>query len=135
MNLVEHLRTWDDIPDDDAKAFHWLDVKTAEAADLIEKQSAQIEMLRSAILQFRNERALARAHAVRSTAGYMAMQTAAIDATPDQALEQFAAKVREQCEKACESEYVTEVDADDAVYNSAITYALRAIRAITEIPK
>ena len=58
-----------------------------------------------------------------------------LSTTPDQALEQFAAKVREQCEKACESEYVTEVDADDAVYNSAITHALRAIRAFTEIPK
>lgn len=62
-------------------------------------------------------------------------QVDALSTTPDQALEQFAKKVREQCEKACESEYVTEVDADDAVYNSAITYALRAIRAITEIPK
>ena len=46
MNLVKQLRTWDDIPDDDAKAFHWLDLKTAEAADLIEKQAAQIEQIR-----------------------------------------------------------------------------------------
>jgi len=42
MNLVEHLRTWDDIPDDDAKAFHWLDVKTAEAADELEFLQQQL---------------------------------------------------------------------------------------------
>jgi len=103
MNLVEQLRTWDEVPDDDAKAFHWLDLKTAESADLIERQAAQIEMMRSAILQFRNEPILARAQAIRRTAGYAAMQDAALDTTPDQALEQFAAKVREQCAQVCNS--------------------------------
>ena len=49
MELVEQLRTWDEIPDDDAKAFHWLDLKTAEAADLIEKQAAELEAARAEI--------------------------------------------------------------------------------------
>ena len=35
MTLVKQLRTWDEMPNDDDKAFHWLDLKTAEAADEI----------------------------------------------------------------------------------------------------
>lgn len=48
MKLVEHLRTWDQIPDDDEEAFHWLNLKTAEAADLIEKQAAELAAARYA---------------------------------------------------------------------------------------
>ena len=50
------------------------------------------------------------------------------------ALEQFAAKVREQCAEVCEAEYVNVADGDDEVYNSAITHASRGIRAIKELP-
>ena len=53
--LIEHLRTWDQIPDDDYKAFHWLDLKTGEAADLIEAQANEIAELHE-------ERAKAIAH-------------------------------------------------------------------------
>lgn len=132
MNLVKQLRTWDEMPEYDSDSFHWLDLKTAEAADLIERQAAQIEIAKKGLRHYENRNP---AHGTRNPAAIALDEIEAIVTHPDQALERFAAKVREQCEKACESEYVTEVDADDAVYNSAITYALRAIRAITEIPK
>ena len=111
----------------------------AEAANLIERQAAQIEMMREALSDIADDyedRFDMNSPSTNPGMRYVVKQSrAALSATPDQALERFAAKVREQCEKACESEYVTEVDADDAVYNSAITHALRAIRAFTEIPK
>ena len=53
----------------------------------------------------------------------------------DSALEQFAVRVREQCAKMCEAEYVNVADGDDEVYNSAITHASRGIRTIKELPK
>ena len=42
MTLVKQLRTWDEMPNDDDKAFHWLDLKTAEAADEIESLRQQL---------------------------------------------------------------------------------------------
>jgi hypothetical protein len=42
MNLIEQLRTWDEMPEDDGEAFHWLDLKTGEAADNIESLHQQL---------------------------------------------------------------------------------------------
>lgn len=49
MTLVKQLRTWDEMPDDDNKAFHWLDLKTAEAADEIESLRQQLAAALAAI--------------------------------------------------------------------------------------
>ena len=94
----------------------------------IEHQAAQIEMLRDALQQeydYQKSNDIDVAFWIEN----------ALAATPDQALEQFAAKVREQCAKMCEAEYVNVSDGDDEVYNSAITHASRGIRAIKELPQ
>ena len=54
-----------------------------------------------------------------------------LSSAPDQALEQFAAKVREQCAKVCENEYSYTVFHTDQ--RAAINCAA-AIRAIKELP-
>lgn len=79
-----------------------------ESAVLIERQAAQIEMLREAL-------------------GYRIDHPKVITAlsfTPDQALEQFAERVREQCAKEVE-----ESSQDCTRYEYAM-----AIRAIKELP-
>lgn len=80
-----------------------------EAATLIERQAAQIEQMREAML---------------CTDPEMTHHNfiAALEATPDQALEQFAGRVREQCAEVCEEHQ-----------GSAETCA-DAIRAIKELP-
>lgn len=80
-----------------------------QAADLIERQAAQIEQMREAML---------------CTDPEMTHHNfiAALEATPDQALEQFAGRVREQCAEVCEEHQ-----------GSAETCA-DAIRAIKELP-
>ena len=131
MNLVEHLRTWDDIPDDDAKAFHWLDVKTAEAADLIEKQSAQIEMLREALeAAYNGLRWWMDAFPLYVTGAdneEILKIVKVISATPDQALEQFAERVLEQVIEACS-------DGTGPSGNLLPLSTVAKIRAIKEIP-
>jgi len=64
----------------------------ADAADLIESQAAQIEMLRSAML---------------CTDPEMTHHNfiAALEVTPNEALQAFAEKVREQCAQVCDSQY------------------------------
>ena len=57
--------------------------KIIELRQQLASREAQIVMLRDAILQFRNEPLLGRAHAIRRTKGYAAMGYAAIDATDD----------------------------------------------------
>ena len=42
MTLIEHLRGWDEMPEDDSEAFRWLDLKTAEAADELEFLQKQL---------------------------------------------------------------------------------------------
>ena len=42
MTLIEHLRGWDEMPEDDSEAFRWLDLKTAEAADELEFLQQQL---------------------------------------------------------------------------------------------
>ena len=97
-----------------------------EAADLIEEQAAQIEMMRQAIQALENdsEECL---DFDECTAVLVPIDTfhALIDPmvlSPDQALEQFAAKVREQCALICDEH------ADDPVYCGA------AIRTIKGLP-
>lgn len=54
-----------------------------EKDELILAQQARIEQLVNAIVQFRNEPCLGRMTTARATAGYLAMERAAIDATDD----------------------------------------------------
>ena len=103
-----------------------------QAADLIERQAAQIEMMREALSKI--EYLESANGCIMSAGDCSSVATEALSTTPDQALEQFAAKVREQCAKMCEAEYVNVADGDDEVYNSAITHASRGIRAIKELP-
>lgn len=42
MTLIEHLRGWDEMPEDDSEAFRWLDLKTTEAADELEFLQQQL---------------------------------------------------------------------------------------------
>ena len=86
MNLVKQLRTWDEMPEYDSDSFHWLDLKTAEAADLIERQAAQIEMLRKMLEQVCGSYLLE--HPDTNIDPFVE----ALSTTQDQALEQFAAK-------------------------------------------
>ena len=109
----------------------------AEMVCLIERQAAQIEMMREALKYLHTEKCdymrinkLGNPYLEHGTK----LAVKALYATPDQALEQFAAKVREQCAEVCEAEYVNVADGDDEVYNSAITHASRGIRAIKELP-
>ena len=85
-----------------------------ESAVLIERQAVQIEMMREAL-------------------GYRIDHPKVITAlstTPNQALEEFAAKVREQCAKLCDdlvSDYPSRTDI-------TATQCADAIRAIKELP-
>ena len=90
MNLVKQLRTWDEMPEYDSDSFHWLDVKTAEAADLIERQAAQIEMMREALSKI--EYLESANGCIMSAGDCSSVATEALSTTPDQALEQFAAE-------------------------------------------
>ena len=108
-----------------------------KAANLIERQAAQIEMMRSTLhgivdADWRKLEELASPEEFVRWAKSRANHV--LSTTPDQALEQFAVRVREQCAKMCEAEYVNVADGDDEVYNSAITHASRGIRAIKELP-
>ena len=93
MNLVKQLRTWDEMPEYDSDSFNWLDLKTAEAADLIERQAAQIEMMRSTLhgivdADWRKWEELASPEEFVRWAKSRANHV--LSTTPDQALEQFA---------------------------------------------
>lgn len=73
----------------------------------IERQAAQIEMMREAL-------------------GYRIDHPKVITAlsfTPDQALEQFAERVREQCAKVCDT-------ADKSTHPADLANALRAIKEL-----
>ena len=89
MNLVEQLRTWEEMPRcDDDLAFLWLNQLTENAADLIERQAAQIELMREVLNRLQeagNGEDDNEFYAANSAA------TKALSTTPDQALEQFAA--------------------------------------------
>mgnify|MGYP006362730563 CR=1 FL=1 len=129
MNLVKQLRTWDEMPEYDSDAFHWLDVKTAEAADLIERQAAQIEMMREALSKI--EYLESANGCIMSAGDCSSVATEALSTTPDQALEQFAAKVREQCAQMLLNGSFLHDQAPDKLLAAE---AAKAIRAIKELP-
>ena len=104
MNLVEQLRTWDEIPDDDSDAFHWLDLKTAEAARMTLSKDDSLNISNYVLDKMLD----------------------AIDTTPDQALEQFAAKVREQTAQQFEKRPTSRF------FGIGVA---NEIRAIKELPK
>ena len=109
-----------------------------DAADLIERQAAQIEMMRGALqsaingVQFWMD--TFPSSVTEADREELRCIINVLSTTTNQALEQFAVRVREQCAKMCEAEYVNVADGDDEVYNSAITHASRGIRAIKELP-
>ena len=97
-----------------------------QAADLIERQAAQIEMMREGFTnimvntceKFPGQRILQ----------IMEICNKSLSSAPDQALDQFAAKIREQCAKACDAQVDHPECPERAVYCAA------AIRAIKELP-
>ena len=112
MTLIEQLRTWDEIPDDDAKAFHWLDLKTAEAADLIDRQAAHIEMMREAarfVLAFYEPNCILDTQAWKLAEADL---RSAVTTTPDQALEQSLAEYRNKVIEAFVNEFSRHVGGD-----------------------
>ncbi len=99
-----------------------------DAADLIERQAAQIEMMREALENIKWHR---KPGGSPSKYAYEVeiMADKALSTTPDQALEQFAARVRDQCFDALDPDkYPNECD-KSMVHNCRL-----AIRAIKELP-
>ncbi len=113
--LVDHLRS-------SAGVGRWT-TAMHEAADLIEAQAAQIEMMKSVLS------AISKC-AVVEDCRLLAVNT--LSATPNEALQAFAAKVREQCAQSCEAEYPYTIFHTD---QRAATNCATAIRAIKELPK
>ena len=95
-----------------------------DAADLIERQAAQIKMMREALGHAFNG-ILYYHHAKLVKIGIDAANEA-LSISPDQALEQFAERVRNQCAEVCAD---TEPVFDGYGYQCAV-----AIRAIKELP-
>ena len=102
------------------------------AADVIERQAAQIEMMREALIACRDDlklrMTLSKDDSLNISNYVLDKMLDAIDTTPDQALDQFAAKVREQCAKACDAQ------ADHPECPERAVYCAEAIRAIKELP-
>ena len=132
MNLVKQLRTWDEMPEYDSDSFHWLDLKTAEAADLIERQAAQIEMMREALCQISQIKNKYNGGDWDEIEEARNIAIASFSTTPDQALEQFAAKVREQCAQMLLNGSFLH---DQSPARLIAIEAAKAIRAITELPE
>lgn len=94
----------------------------AEMVSLIERQAAQIKMMREALDKI--------IYDIESNL-FSKAQKKAIDAlttTPEQALEQFAAKVRRQCIEACR------YTGCGIVGNMLSEAAIAKIRAIKDLP-
>ena len=138
--LVELLRNYELSTD-------YVEAASVDAPNIIERQAAQIEMMREFIARAPvSSGVCCCGEAIDGHSSPMSCGHSPVDlwdhsveqilsTTPDQALEHFAAKVREQCAEVCEAEYVNVADGDDEVYNSAITHASRGIRTIKELPK
>ncbi len=92
-----------------------------DAADLIERQAAQIEMMREALENIKWHR---KPGGSPSKYAYEVeiMADKALSTTPDQALEQFSAKVREQC--------ANKVYIHWFVSNAQYWHAIRAIKEL-----
>lgn len=115
----------------------------AEAQQTIERQAAQIEMMRDFIETAPVSTGVCccgesmEGHSSPMNCGHTPVDLwdhsviSVLSATPDQALEQFAANVREQCAKVCENEYSYTVFHTDQ--RAAINCA-NAIRASKELP-
>ncbi len=93
-----------------------------KAANLIERQAAQIEMMREALEKCGTDLSL-------TYKQIMNICTKALSTTPDQALEQFAAKVREQCQMTCLDKHAN----GNWKYDTREECA-EAIRTIKELP-
>ncbi len=90
---------------------------TKEAADLIERQATQIEMMKDT---------LSRIMGGVSNMGHYERARKALSTTPNEALQAFAEKVREQAAQVIESQ-----DVDPSFKHRTAD----AIRSITELPK
>jgi len=101
-------------------------------AQTIERQAAQIEMLREALGHAFNG-ILYYHHAKLVKIGIDAANEA-LSISPDQALERFAAKVRDQCAKVCEKTYHHYDGSEHHCFVDASECA-NAIRAIKELPQ
>jgi len=106
-----------------------------ESAVLIERQAAQIELMREALSDIADDyedRFDMNSPSTNPGMKYVVKQSrAALSATPDQALEQFAAKVREQCAQMLLSGSFLH---DQSPVKLLSIEAAKAIRAIKELP-
>jgi len=106
-----------------------------ESAVLIERQAAQIEVLREALeAAYNGLRWWMDAfplHVTEADNEEMLKLVKALSTTPDQALEQFAAKVREQCAQMLLSGSFLH---DQSPAKLLSIEAAKAIRAIKELP-
>ena len=98
-------------------------------AKLIERQAAQIEMMREALSKI--EYLESANGCIMSAGDCSSVATEALSTTPDQALEQFAAKVREQCAQMLLNGSFLHDQAPDKLLAAE---AAKAIRAIKELP-
>lgn len=98
-----------------------------ESAVLIERQAAQIEMMREALSDIADDyedRFDMNSPSTNPGMKYVVKQSReALSTTPDQALEQFAERVREQCAKVCDT-------ADKSTHPADLANALRAIKEL-----
>ena len=101
-----------------------------QAADVIERQAAQIEMMREGFTNIMVN--TCEKFPGQRTLQIMEICNKSLSATPDQALEQFAAKVREQCAQMLLNGSFLHDQAPDKLLAAE---AAKAIRAITELPK
>jgi len=96
-----------------------------ESADLIESQAAQIEMMKDT---------LSRIMGGVSNMGHYERARKALSTTPNEALQAFAEKVREQCAQVCESTYPEYGGANPFCFETPSECA-EAIRNLKELPK
>ena len=121
---------YDKCPSGDVESVQRQWLESYEYAELVEKleQAAHIEMMREALSKI--EYLESANGCIMSAGDCSSVATEALSATPDEALEQFAAKVREQCAKLCDdlvSDYPSRTDI-------TATQCADAIRAIKELP-
>ena len=98
-------------------------------AKLIERQAAQIEMMREGFTNIMVN--TCEKFPGQRTLQIMEICNKSLSATPDQALEQFAAKVREQCAQMLLNGSFLHDQAPDKLLAAE---AAKAIRAIKELP-
>lgn len=112
---------------------HYTDVCEATIESLrqtVERQAAQIEMMREVLSKI--EYLESANGCIMSAGDCSSASTEALSTTPDQALEQFAAKVREQCAEMCQC--VIASGAYDGHQQYAAAACRDSIRAIKELP-